>query len=55
MSAQRRVRVRFTTEQVGRILRPQRIALVDRLRVSSRCEGRPDIWEWRLAYARSLG
>lgn len=49
----RRVRARFVMEPVGRIPSPQRIMLVERLRVSSTCANRPRILEWRLSYART--
>ena len=45
----RRVRLeRYVNEPLGRIPAPQRIGLIEYPRVSSRRQGRPDIWEWRL-------
>ena len=51
----RRVRLsRHVMEQVGRMPRPVRVALIEYPRVSSVCEGRAPVWEWRLDRAFSL-
>lgn len=48
----RRVRLqRYVWEQVGRIPRPEQIALIEYPRVQSTCAGRPPVWEWRLQRA----
>lgn len=49
MSAARRVRVARTNfDAVGRIPQARPVLVMERPYVASKCEGRPDLWEWRL-------
>lgn len=55
MSAARRVRVARTNfDTVGRIPQARPVLIMERPYVASKCEGRPDLWEWRLLCGRLI-